>query len=1321
MNDEDLREALKSQSPYTTPVPTETDKEVGEAVSTQDALAKPVDEDKKDKARSNNPFTSEFWMGKEGATAADYGFTNVENPNDIKFTAEAEGIVKDPRAAIEYYSAPFAGALDTGIGLYNVSTPGPDIPQLPKFANKGAQLVRDISSVVIPGLGTRALIGKGAGYLQTSGKLGAWASDPLVKFLGTNAAQLGGGALVDLAAPIQGDAEGQTLLGSIHDLSPRHMGWIPESLRILDGDSPDDARRKNMLEGAGFGALGGLLEGAHSLYMSKKGLRSFTEYIPENETARAFFSENQPTVNKTLSETLNANAAARSGQLEELGYYNSYKNVAGGYDLEESIVFGKDNELYSFAESGVRSADDMGIVGSMVDAARIDGNIDTVYGRLRNPITEGSLNLVLDQPGGVGDLLKGLGSVIDEAGDFAYKTATGKMVSKKAIKEATDKLVSRMLDMPMTEIRQILDDFSTVGKEGVPELNKEGRNVVKGLIEQSLGFLADPSAMRAAALTDTAYAGQVADMAWGMRMYDGTESVFRLQDQLLERIQYLQTVRGITAYSRNALARKRSAWSRLTGTPLKQGDERYAQEIQAMMPGRELGIVEAIDLIQENSKSFTDSLRAIARDRPQFLKPMALAYELTDGDARSVAFLNNYLRNSTGTLTKAVVDGQPEIPSVIMQGFWSTAFNSALSGIKTPLKAGVSNLYTWGVKPITEIGGAYLTGDRSQMNRAFYGYSQIQDTLNESFTYAKRMFVKSGESPHALKGRDELVYKTDEQMKLFKATADAAEAEGNLGPAALYDIMQTQKDLAEHPWLRLGNRSMLFSDAWNTSQNAQMYARLKAYDEVTQNGRLDLDQAKADEIANKVYLAMFDENGIIKDEAVLGMTARQTFSQDNFVSSAFQDLMNRIPGLKPFFMFTRSPVNSLSYGASFQPVGAFIDKTNRFSLPVEEVPTEKLRRLLSQEGVDVRGTDVDLQAEYTRLRNEYKGRSAMGMAFVGMGVYGYLSGNITGRAGLRDRQKQMVRVKSAGWKPMKAFGVDYSQIPAVSDWVSLTIDIMDNAFQMDQADVGELLRTMGYVIGANITERTQLQNIEQFSDVLGGNPAAIQRWASNTVFNSTTLVGGMLGTMNQIMAPQLKAVEQRLDQLVLNRIPGKPGLPDDYDFIEGGQVGTVENPVLRLYNALSPFPYHAQPSDAKQYLIDVEFNAELGMSSRTDGVPYTKAELSEIKRLMGEDGQFKRDILRIRSRMPAAEFRSKYAEATRKGLNPDVNTLDGLHAQLVAAQERAKTKAESQLPELMQKKREEALSQRGTDAYLKSGDIESAERWVQTMQQRGLY
>ena len=170
--------------------------------------------------------------------------------------------------------------------------------------------------------------------------------------------------------------------------------------------------------------------------------------------------------------------------------------------------------------------------------------------------------------------------------------------------------------------------------------------------------------------------------------------------------------------------------------------------------------------------------------------------------------------------------------------------------------------------------------------------------------------------------------------------------------------------------------------------------------------------------------------------------------------------------------------------------------------------------MLQQNGVDIAQSDI--ASEYNRLRNLYKGSAALGTSFVSLGVYGYLSGNINGRAGLYNQQKQKVR-RDANWKPMTAFGVYYGDIPAVSDWLSLTIDILDNAFEMESNDTGELLRTMGYVLGANILEKTQLQNIEQFSDVLKGNPAAVQRWAANTVFTSTTKVGGMLGSMNQLM------------------------------------------------------------------------------------------------------------------------------------------------------------------------------------------------------------
>ncbi len=76
------------------------------------------------------------------------------------------------------------------------------------------------------------------------------------------------------------------------------------------------------------------------------------------------------------------------------------------------------------------------------------------------------------------------------------------------------------------------------------------------------------------------------------------------------------------------------------------------------------------------------------------------------------------------------------------------------------------------------------------MNRAFYAYGNVMETINNANGYAKNMWVKSAQDPMALRGRDELVSKSDQQMELFKSTADAAMAEGNNGPAMLYDIME---------------------------------------------------------------------------------------------------------------------------------------------------------------------------------------------------------------------------------------------------------------------------------------------------------------------------------------------------------------------------------------------------------------------------------------------------------------------------------------------------------------------------------------------------
>lgn len=1243
-----------------------------------------------------------------------YGWTKVDSIRDVQVGGELETFATDPQSSMEYFTAPATGVLDTLTSAYNMIMPGVDIPTLPKYQNEGAQFVRDLSSIVIPGMGLSGLLtkaGKTAALAQ-SGRLGSFLRDPFVAWAGTNSANIGGGVLADLAAPVQGDVEGQTALGAAKEAFPSWMGWVPDNLTVLEGDNTDTVRLKNILEGGMFGALGGLVEGLGQLARGLKGMSSATAYVPKNELATQYFAKNKPTVNVDVDDVVNNSSIKIEGARAEIGDYNTYLAASRGNLDESSVIFGKDDILFSPGENGIRSVDDMGIVGAAVDVTRIDGNIETVYGRIRNPMSEAALKFSLNETGTIPRVMYGLGDQLRLAGDFDYVTTTGKYIDNSKIKNTVDRLTAEMMDMDVPQLKSVLGSFTKI-EEGLPVLDKTAKQAVTKTINKTLKDLADLNQLRAFALTEGSMAGQVSDFAMQMRLNDGTEAMLRTQEQMLDRIEFLMDLRGTTNYAKNKLVQTDRLVNKITGLSGKTADQKYARKILDQMTGEYDASLEALELIQSDTRQMMQSLRQLSAERPNFLKPLALAYELTDGNVRSVSELNNYLRNSTGVIKKAFVDGNPEIPSVIMQGFWSTMFNSALSGVKTPLKATVGNLSTWVFKPSSQVIGAFLQGNRRQMDRAMYAYGSVMDTVTNAGQYMKQMWVRSGQDPMSILGRDEIVYKTDAQMELFKATADAAAREGNDGPTILYEIMKNQKDLAEHPWLRVGNRAMGTQDAWLQAVNGQMIARMQAYDKITENGAKAFNKADADVLAKEIYSQMFDRNGIIKDEQTLRMTADQTFSADNAISTGFQEMTQRIPALKPFLMFTRTPVNSIKYGASFQPVGAFIDKTKKFDLPFDQQPFEKVQRLLQEEGVDL--VKMDPQAEYTRLRNEYKGRAALGVSFVMLGVYGYLSGNITGRAGLYDRTKQQARLKQNNWKPMTAFGIYYGDIPAVSDWLALTIDVLDNAMSLESYDVEQTLRALGHIIGANISERTTLQNIEQFNDVLSGNPASIQRWASNVTFTSQFKVAGALGTLNQLMAPQLKAVENNFYELLSNRIPGKAGLPDKYDWIDGGKVNELGNPLHRLYNAVSPFPYHERPSEVKEYLSQVEWNGHPGAKSRSDGVPYSKAEQEQINRLMGEDGYFRREVKRIMKAHPAEQVRKMFFTARGAGLSPRIDDIDMVHNQLDMALARAKARAELKLPELMAEKRREAAKLKGVRAYVKRGDIQGAQRFLDDM------
>ena len=258
------------------------------------------------------------------------------------------------------------GAIDWAVDLFN-KVPGASVPKLPEYQDDVATSIRDISSVVTP---TIALSITGIGALSQAGKASKLKilSDPFVKWLGTTGASAGIGVGVDYVAKT--NEEDDNVLGTLKKNFPKTWGWVPDDLATLDSDSPDQKRAKNVYESLGLGIFTDLVGGAVKLGAALKGSLDATRWIPESEKAKTWLKNNAP---DAAEDVVEKGVAKRTEDLDNLGGYNFSKSQ----NLDEPI-FGL-HDMYGYEEMGIRSADDMGIVGASVDQARIINNLDTTY------------------------------------------------------------------------------------------------------------------------------------------------------------------------------------------------------------------------------------------------------------------------------------------------------------------------------------------------------------------------------------------------------------------------------------------------------------------------------------------------------------------------------------------------------------------------------------------------------------------------------------------------------------------------------------------------------------------------------------------------------------------------------------------------------------------------------------------------------------------------------------------------------------------------------------------------------------------------------
>ncbi len=1125
----------------------------------------------------------------------------------------------------ERLSAPGSGLINFGIDLVN-KIPGVNVPRI-EFEDQAANAVKDVSEVILPTIlmtGAGNSIGS-ATHSRVNWRLG---NEKFIQWFSKTGIAAGSGALVDeIALPQERDDNAQRAIRDFLETpeSENLFGIFPPDWATQDGDSTEVKRSKNRNEGIGFGTFSDMAIGLGSFLRNRGAFRAAAKGpLPRNETAKEFFAETRMPPSDTPGDSMLSSAMNREYDLDNLGAYNFSQSV----DLDTPQLGVHD--LFDYTEQGLRSVDNYDVASAAVDVVRIERNIDGTHGRLGSIVSDSALKygLQADQLPRRG-LVSEIKDRLRRAGKYDFDTPRG-MLKFEEVDAAGQRLAARLVDpaMSVDKMKSMLRGYENI-MDGVRNLDDVGYSgtfrAIKGLMDDYYNM----DSLKASAYLQTSMAGQVADMAEGARLMEGTPAVMRAQEQILDRLEFLMGEKAVASYVRGRGLNFLNMWKRLTAF----GDQAKLAELGLK---EDVAFKEGLQRAYKSGKETRQTIEAISKQRPQMLEPLILAYELTDGNVNSMRALNEYMLNSTGTLSKAFADGKPDIPSEIVRGAYSTFFNSLLTSASTPLKAAWSNSVLLVEKPLTILAGSMTLTDKASFRRGLYALGAWQDTMSKGMKHMGFVFKKASLDPTSVEYimRGDLAVKNQQRLDLLRKFAEAGEAEGNSGALAFYHQLQALHDLGDSPVLRFGANAMTAFDGFSRSVVGNWEARMRAFDEITDGGKKPFTQQGADQLAELHYKKMFDKNGMITDSAVEYQSREIAMNLDSPAIDAVNALITRVPLLKPFMLFPRTSANMLSMVNKHSPVGIFAADYNKMAYrPRDSFSADEIRQILEERGIKV---DRYAEVKFDQIRAEVRGRKAIGtlavMAGVPLAMHGYLHGS-----GHYNQAKQRVRNLSKWrrdsikvgnrWMPLELLGPS-------GEIMKLTADIMDNSFLLGEAATENLLNKTAFVIGANLTNKSFMQGLEPLFSMSGGNEADIQRWMANNV-NAAFPLGGVRKEWGRILTPELRQVNMEMMQLLRNNnniadfIDPEGALPLAKDFLYGGNVGVPDSLLARIFNAATPFKSFPDMKPEQKFLVDIGYDARPTFSKSEGGVEYTPEQQSELLGLMGEQGFLLRDVRRI--------------------------------------------------------------------------------------------
>ncbi len=1129
-------------------------------------------------------------------------------------------------------AAPVVGIADTLIDTINFASADGgkyDIPKLPKYESDVSTAIRNISGLVIPSLGLRAKLLHAGAKAHASGQAAPWlqklGNSKSFEWFAKFGADAGTGVAVDYVA--KQNQQDDNVFGILKDYFPKTYQWIPDSWATNKDDSPGEKRAKNVAEGAIFNVLAGVVEGACFLIKGGRSIKRASQFISKDNKnidnlVKDEFSDVKFSDKKIEDEVLRGYARKE----KELNLLNEYYISKG----EPPIDWNKFDE----GETLVRTKDADGIIGAGADAAQIQNNLDSSWCRIGNLIHEAGRKEGIElQNLSNRTLVSELSNQLKEAGLVSKRLRNNKTISANMMDAAGKKLAATILDPRVStdEIIGIFDEFKrSIDGSAIRITGKKGINAaVKALKFQ----LADLDVQKARAYLLTSEAGQVADMSEGARLMEDNISVLRTVDAMADRLEVLTVEKGLANFEAGSMLSNMTDWKNAVETGDKEVINATADAILGNSNSKLTEII-------PKAKEWTSTLKEVARENPQFLRPLLLANEFTDGNVDSMFKLHQWAGDNLATFRKALYDGNPNVPSIINKAMWSNLFNSALSAISTPLNAGVGNLTGLLGKGSATIVGAVAHGDLAKAKKAMVAHFAVDDTLQKATDHLRLVFRKAANNPKEVSYvmRDDIAIQEAKGLDALRSWAFAASENGEDGGLMMLSVYDDLDALSRDPVLRFGGNSMTALDGFSKSVLASTEAKYRAFNKLAQSGD-EITEASFKKATDELYETFIDSNGMIKNDAVDFSTSEIALNASSPITEGMNEFIKRFPAARSFIWFPKTTANVIDTFGKWSPAGVLsadyqkmwgplgMKKTSDFSM-------DEIVEILQSKGKPIDDFALDT---FETIRYEVKGKAAIGSLMVTMAGMSMANDRCTG-TGHYNKAVQKQRIRS-GWKPKscKAPGtnkqISYEWMGPIGDWLSLTVDVVDNFDSLSSSIQEDLYSKLTFVLGSAVTNRSVLSQLEPMFDVLQGNGAAASRWVTSFGNNFAPL-GSLRNELGKVMYPQLRQIRSELDDHLRNRnawldaVDPERSLTSVVDPIDGKEIGKEDNWFLRVWNR-GPIKVHSQPSKERQFLIDIEFNSSPTMRMSQRGVVLEDHEITAINSKMGEQGIYKKQINEI--------------------------------------------------------------------------------------------